>query len=99
MLYSLKDGRVFIVLKGDLDISNAETFKENCLAIAKKHKSGFTFECGELNFIDSTALGTFVSVNKHVNSYGENIVLNGLKPGLKKLFVITNLDTTIKIEG
>ena len=98
MIYNIKDDRVNINLKGEIDIANADIFKSNCLEVAKDTKLGFTFECQELSFIDSTALGVFVAVDKAVKAYGKDIMLKGLKPGIKKLFVITNLDKSIRIE-
>lgn len=98
MIYNIKDGRININLKGEIDIANADMFKSNCLEVAKDTKLGFTFDCQELSFIDSTALGVFVAVNKAVQSYGNDILLKGLRPGIKKLFVITNLDKSIRIE-
>lgn len=98
MLYNIKDDRIFINLKGEIDIANVENFKTNCLKLAEDNKLSFTFDCSELIFIDSTALGAFVAISKAVTANQRDIILKSLKPSLKKLFVITNLDKTIKIE-
>ena len=98
MIYNIKDGRIFVSLKGELDIANADLFKQNCLEVAHANQLGFTFDCAELSFVDSTALGVFVAVNKAVSLYGKDMVLKALRPSIKKLFVITNLDKSIRIE-
>jgi anti-sigma B factor antagonist len=97
MIYTLKDGNVMINLRGELDIANADVFKKNCLKIADEHKAGFVIDCRELTFIDSTALGAFVAVNKKIMSYDKKIIIKNLKPNIKKLFTITNLDKTMEI--
>lgn len=97
MIYTLKDGSVNINLRGELDIANADNFKKNCLKIADEHKLGFTIDCSGLSFIDSTALGAFAAVNKKVMSYDKKLTVKNLKPNIKKLFLITNLDKSINI--
>ena len=97
MMYTVKDGNVMINLRGELDIANADVFKKNCLKIADEQKLGFIIDCKELSFIDSTALGAFVAVNKKIMSYNKKVEIKNLKPNIKKLFMITNLDKSMVI--
>ncbi len=97
MIYTIKDDNILMDLRGELDIANVDNFKNNCLEIAEEHKKGFVIDCNELTFIDSTALGAFVTLNKKLTSFNKKLVLKNLKPNLKRLFTITNLDKTIQI--
>lgn len=97
MIYTIKDGNVLINLSGELDIANADVFKKNCIKIADEQKLGFIIDCKGLTFIDSTALDAFVAVNKKIMSYNKKIEIKNLKPNIKKLFTITNLDKTMNI--
>lgn len=84
-------------LSGDLDINTNENFKANILENISKNKS-IIFNCENLEYIDSVGLGAFISVHKKLKEIGQNFVLKGLKPHLKKIFVITDLDKVFKIE-
>jgi anti-sigma B factor antagonist len=97
MIYKVKDGNIVMNLSGELDIGNADNFKQNCMKIAEEHKMGFVIDCKDLNFIDSTALGAFVSINNKIAPYQKKLVLKNLKPNVKKLFLITKLDKSIQI--
>ena len=55
------------------------------------------FYFAALQFIDSTALGTFVKILKKVKTDGKALKLTALQPRLKKLFVICALDTIMEI--
>ena len=85
-------------LSGEIDSKNAEEFYGVVLSAYEKNKTDVVFECGELTFIDSTTLGTFVKILKHVRSDGHGMKLVGMQPRLKKLFVICALDTIMEIE-
>ena len=55
--------------------------------------------CENLSYIDSTGLGAFISIYKHIKEKGEKLVITGLKPHIKKIFLITDLDKVFEIEG
>ena len=88
-----------IALSGEIDSGNADEFFDVFSAEYEKNPSDVVFECSKLEFIDSTTLGTFVKILKHVKSAGHAMKLTGLIPRLKKLFVICSLDTIMEIEG
>ncbi len=100
MEYAVKktDNKVYIELKGDIDIVNASNFKNTCMEIIAEEKKDVVFDCSHLDFIDSTALGSMVIVNKYADSLGLNVKLVNAKERIKKLFSITALDTVITIE-
>ena len=61
-----ENGVLKIALSGDIDLGNAEEFY-NTVASAYQG-TNLEFDCAELNFIDSTTLGTFVKILKTVKS-------------------------------
>ncbi len=87
-----------IALSGEIDASNADEFFDEVIAAYNREPKDIIFLCGELEFIDSTTLGTFVKLLKHVRTDGHNMALRGLSPRLKKLFVICALDTIMEID-
>ncbi len=93
----LEENALKFALSGDIDLSNAETFyaevaKEYAAAPAK-----ILFDCEQLNFIDSTTLGTFVKLLKEAQKDGHGVKLVNLQPKIKKLFLICSLDQIMEI--
>ena len=84
-------------LSGDIDLGNAEEFYSVVIEEYKKSPADVSFDCGELNFIDSTTLGTFVKILKAVKSDGYSLKISALQPKIKKLFVICSLDSIMEI--
>lgn len=86
-----------IGLRGEIDSENAEEFCAEVIAAYNAFPCNVVFVCDELEFLDSTTLGTFVKILKHVKTDGNSMKLVGLQPRLKKLFVICALDTIMEI--
>ena len=89
--------KLFVDLQGDLDINSNKEFKEKVNAVQGVKK--ITVNCENLSYIDSTGLGAFISIYKHIKEKGEKLVITGLKPHIKKIFLITDLDKVFEIEG
>ena len=90
---------IVVALSGEIAAENADEFYAEIKSLYEAHPADMTFECSALTFIDSTTLGTFVKILKHVRSDGHELRIRGLQPRLKKLFVICALDTIMEIEG
>ena len=93
-----KDGELlFVDLQGDLDINSNKEFKEKVNSVQGVKK--ITVNCENLSYIDSTGLGAFISIYKNIKEKGEKLVITGLKPHIKKIFLITDLEKVFEIEG
>ncbi|MCZ7409024.1 STAS domain-containing protein [Parvimonas micra] len=93
-----KDGELlFVNLQGDLDINSNKEFKEKVNSVQGIKK--IIVNCENLSYIDSTGLGAFISIYKNIKEKGEKLVITGLKPHIKKIFLITDLDKVFEIEG
>ncbi len=88
---------LLIRLSGEIDSGNADEFYEEVMSRYRVAPKDVTFDCAELQFIDSTTLGTFVKILKHVRTDGFRLKLVRLQPRLKKLFVICALDSVMEI--
>lgn len=89
--------KLFVDLQGDLDINSNKEFKEKVNSV--QGIKNITVNCENLSYIDSTGLGAFISIYKNIKEKGEKLVITGLKPHIKKIFLITDLDKVFKIEG
>ena len=97
-ILGLKEGELHISLSGDIDLGNAEAFYQTVMEGYQANKGNVVFACEELNFIDSTTLGTFVKILKSVKVDGYTMRLTGLQAKIKKLFLICSLDSIMQLD-
>lgn len=93
----LQDGSLKIALSGDIDLGNAEEFYAEVSSAYEQSPADICFQCENLNFIDSTTLGTFVKILKKAKTDGFSMRLEGLQSKIKKLFLICALDSVMDI--
>ncbi|MDD7340357.1 MAG: STAS domain-containing protein [Eubacteriales bacterium] len=81
-----------IELIGDLDIYNNKKFKEKLADIYEDLDKDLVVDCSRLEYIDSTGLGSFISLLKLTRDEEKEITVKNLKKNIKKVFKITDLD-------
>ena len=91
----VENGVLKIALSGDIDLGNAEEFYATVMSAYEN--TDVEFDCAQLNFIDSTTLGTFVKILKTVKLNGKKMKLSALQSKIKKLFLICSLDSIMEI--
>ena len=91
------EDRIEAKLTGEIDIVNSEDFKKEVLSLYDGAKKDVVFDCSDLTFLDSTALGVLVAINNHMIKEGHSISLHSLKSRILKLFTITGLDKVIRV--
>ena len=91
------DERLIFSLSGEIDAATSEDFYAQVCAAYGHDKKDVTFDCAALTFIDSTTLGTFVKILKKLKSDGHEMVLDKVRPNVKKLFEICSLNTIMEI--
>ena len=91
----------FLVLypKGDLDVYNTKKFKEKSIQLYEKDKKDILFDCKDLEYLDSTGLGSLIYILKEVEKNDNKIVIENLNPQIMKLFKITKLEDMFEIRG
>ena len=93
-----EEEQLTVALYGDIHAGNAEEFYTEVIEEYAVEPKNVLIDCKELNFIDSTTLGTFVKILKRVKTDGYKMSLINLQSKIKKLFVICSLDTIMEIE-
>ena len=91
------DERLIFSLSGEIDAATSEDVYAQVCAAYEHDKKDVTFDCAALTFIDSTTLGTFVKILKKLKSDGHEMVLDKVRPNVKKLFEICSLNTIMEI--
>ncbi len=96
-LISAED-KLVIALYGEIDSAVSDDFYQQVTAIYNHDKKDIEFDCSALSFIDSTTLGTFVKIFKHLKQDGHTFALRHVQQRIKKLFQICSLDTIMEID-
>lgn len=88
-----------IKIDNDLDLYTVPELRKAVTECVAQKETDFVFDCTEMGFIDSTGLGELASLMKNVKKYYGTISIKGLKPHIKKVFLITGLNTIFNIDG
>ncbi len=81
-----------------LDAKEAPQFKENVLRlIEQKHVSDVVFDLHELQFIDSSGLGTFLSVLRVLNNTGGELKLACLNKPIRMMIELVSMHKIFEI--
>lgn len=85
--------------EGEIDIYTSPTFKNKVLNSYQEKKTDIIIDGKQLEYIDSTGLGAFISILKAMEEDEHKIHLIHIKANIKKLFDITELDKLFIIRG
>lgn len=88
-----------ILPEGDMDIYTSAEFKDQVLKNFDYKKADLLLDGESLEYIDSTGLGVLIGILKKVKENEHNIYLTNIKPNIRKLFSITELDKLFIIRG
>lgn len=95
---TIENGKLKILLKGEVDISTAPEFKTRLYELVGEGDKDIELFCEELSYIDSTGLGILVGALKRVKKNENSVYIYRLKENIKKLFRITGLDKVFILE-
>lgn len=88
-----------VFVKGELDVSTADEFKEYLHSLIDKEIINIKFYLEDLDYIDSTGLGVMIGILKRIKAEKKDIYITSPKENVKKIFSITGLDKIFKVEG
>lgn len=84
---------------GEIDIYTSSEFKEEVVKAYSDKKADLVIEGQDLDYIDSTGLGALIGLLKMLQETEFKICINNIKPNIRKLFDITELDKLFIIRG
>jgi stage II sporulation protein AA (anti-sigma F factor antagonist) len=84
-------------LRGRLDLTSATELKNASKDIMNLGNRKLIFNMGRVDFINSSGLGTLVSILKDVRSANGRMKLSNLAPYVKEIFEITQLTNIFDI--
>ena len=85
--------------KGELDIFSSPNFKEKVVNAFESRNSDIIIDLEKLEYVDSTGLGALISILRRLKESNNKIYIDNIKPNIKKLFLITELDKLFVIRS
>lgn len=84
--------------KGEIDIYTSADFKNTLLKLIDEKNTNIQINGTSLDYIDSTGLGVLISVLKQMKESDNTIIIENIKPSIKKLLELTSLDKVFIIK-
>lgn len=97
--FSNEENKWVFMPEGDMDIYTSAIFKDQVIKSYEDKKVDLLINGIGLDYIDSTGLGALISILKLVKENDHKIYLSNIKPNIRKLFDITELDKLFIIRG
>ena len=92
------DDQMNIILAGSIYVEDAKELREKIADLIEKGQINLLFDLSQVDYIDSTGLGMFVSINKQAQKRGGSIMLKGLQGLVKEVFELTRLTKVFEIQ-
>lgn len=93
-----QDENILVQMSGDLDISSYAKFTDKVFEEYKKENASMVFDMKNLKYIDSTGLGAFMTLYREIKDSDYTISIINAKDNIKKIFVITELDSIFRMD-
>ena len=79
-------------------MEEAAALRETLLGYIEKGHNTFLIDLESVDYIDSSGLGTLVSIQKQALQHGGGVTLKGIHGLVKDVFELTRLDKVFKIQ-
>ncbi len=91
--------RPVVRVRGDVDLRTSPQLREQLLESSRQVAGTLLVDLSEVNYMDSSGVGTLVYVKREIERAGGRITLCGLQPRVRSVFEITHLDKFFTIVG
>lgn len=95
--YQQTDGQLVATLQGRLDTVESERFMSNMQPFLEAASGSICLDCTQLEYISSSGLRALLTLRKHVQTMGGELILKGLNAEVSKVFSITGFSTLFTI--
>ena len=99
MRFDENENRWIFLPEGELDIYTSPKFKEEVLKSLDTKQTDILIDGEKLTYVDSTGLGALISILKKLKDNDYKVYLSNIKPNIRKIFSITELDKLFIIRG
>ena len=95
---TVTDNHVVVNLSGSIYVEEAAQIRESLIGYIEKGHKTFVVDLGNVDYIDSSGLGTLVAIQKRALQNGGSVIIKNLKGLVKDLFELTRLTKVFEIQ-
>jgi anti-sigma B factor antagonist len=95
---TVAENHVLVSLSGSIYSEEAAQLRESLIGYIENEHKQFVINLGDVDYIDSTGLGTLVAVQKRALKKGGSVVIKDIKGLVKELFELTRLIKVFEIQ-
>ena len=95
---TVTDNHVVVNLSGRIYVEEAAQIRESLIGYIEKGHKTFVVDLGNVDYIDSSGLGTLVAIQKRALQNGGSVIIKNLKGLVKDLFELTRLTKVFEIQ-
>ncbi|AVQ98016.1 anti-anti-sigma factor [Oceanobacillus iheyensis] len=94
-----ENNKSVVNLSGEIDAYTAPNLKESLLPLTQKEGNTVEVDLGNVNYMDSTGLGVFISALKSTKENSSEMKLVNIQDRVLRLFKITGLDEIMDLNS
>ena len=95
---TVTDNHVVVNLSGSIYVEEAAQIRESLIGYIEKGHKTFVVDLGNVDYIDSSGLGTLVAIQKRALQNGGSVIIKNQKGLVKDLFELTRLTKVFEIQ-
>jgi anti-anti-sigma factor len=92
-----RDGRVYVVLRGELDLSTVAKVQEELRRVEASTPPLVVLDLSRLTFLDSTGLRCLITADERAREQGRRVVIVRGPDPVQRVFSITRLEEHLEI--
>jgi anti-sigma B factor antagonist len=92
-------GWTVVTVHGEIDVATSPTLREGLIDLVNGGATRLVLDLEAVDFLDSTGLGTIVSLLKRVRTHGGDLRLVCTEARIRRLFEITGLEKAVPLHA
>jgi anti-sigma B factor antagonist len=92
-------GWTVVAVHGEIDVATSPTLRERLIDLVSNGATRMVLDLEAVDFVDSTGLGTIVSVLKRARTHGGDLRLVCTEARIRRMFEITGLDKAVPLHA
>jgi anti-sigma B factor antagonist len=97
--FSDYEGKKVILISGDIDMYSSPWLRKSIMTLVGQKTSPLLVDFGNVSYIDSSGIATFVEGLKGMMSFGGKLIFFNIPNGVMEIFTFSKLDKVFTICG